>query len=134
FVLLIPDQCLYAVSTSESLDYTFTMLPYPLYKIGCDTDVECAIGFAAQQVDGGLFHAALLCLPVWIPAFAGMTVWAMGMTAWALRMTAWAMGMTAWALRVTAWALGRIVSAAGMTLCTGELCATAGVTFSQAPT
>src|SRR5690554_2610575 len=89
------------------------MLPYPLYKIGCDTDVECAIGFAAQQVDGGLFHAALLCLPVWIPAFAGMTVWAM---------------------RMTVWALGRIVSAAGMTLCTGELCATAGVTFSQAPT
>src|SRR5690606_26790801 len=116
FVLLIPDQCLYAVSTSESLDYTFTMLPYPLYKIGCDTDVECAIGFAAQQVDGGLFHAALLCLPVWVPAVAAMTVWALGMTVWALRMTVWALGMTVWALGMTVWALGVTAWALGMTV------------------
>ena len=46
------------------------MFPHPVFQVTGHVCVECSLGFACHDVEGGLSYD---CAPLWIPAFAGMT-------------------------------------------------------------
>ena len=69
FVNLVPNQPVNTITFRESFHQTILVLPEPLNKIRCDTDIQSAVGSARKDVDTRGFHIDNL----WIPAFAGMT-------------------------------------------------------------
>jgi hypothetical protein len=58
---------MHAVLLGKSLDQTVPVLPNTLHEVTGDADVESAVSFAGENINGRLLHG-----PIVIPAQAGI--------------------------------------------------------------